>query len=69
MRLMQGLARRFWFARYRAAADLPQTARLHAEIAAAVAAGDDGAAQACLSRLLDNVEAFTRASLDTDSLY
>ena len=69
MRLIQGLARRFWFAHYRTAADLPETARLHAEIAMAVAKGDEAAAQECLARLLDNVDAFARASLDTDLLY
>jgi DNA-binding GntR family transcriptional regulator len=66
MRLMQGLARRFWFAHYRTVADLPETARLHAAIARAVADADEKAAQECLARLLDNVEAFTRATLDAD---
>lgn len=69
MRLMQGLARRFWFAHYRTSADLPETARLHAAIARSVAAGDAGEAQACLDRLLDNVEGFTRATLDAEPAY
>ena len=66
MRLMQGLARRFWFAHYRTVADLPETARLHAAIARAVADDDAKEAQTSLARLLDNVEAFTRATLDAD---
>jgi DNA-binding GntR family transcriptional regulator len=66
MRLMQGLARRFWFAHYRTVADVPETARLHAAIASAVAEGDEKAARECLDRLLDNVESFTRATLDYD---
>lgn len=66
MRLMQGLARRFWFAHYRTVADVPETARLHAAIASAVAEGDEKAARECLDRLLDNVESFTRATLDDD---
>lgn len=64
MRLMQGLARRFWFAHYRTAADLPETARLHAAIARAIAARDEASAAAGLDQLLDNVEGFTRATLD-----
>jgi DNA-binding GntR family transcriptional regulator len=66
MRLMQGLSRRFWFAHYRTVADLPETARLHAAIARTVAEGDEKAAHESLRRLLDNVEAFTRATLDAD---
>jgi DNA-binding GntR family transcriptional regulator len=64
MRLMQGLARRFWFAHFRTVADLPETARLHAAIARAVAENNERAGAEGLARLLDNVEAFTRATLD-----
>jgi DNA-binding GntR family transcriptional regulator len=71
MKLLQGLSRRFWFAHYRTAADLPETVRLHADIARAISRGAEGKADAekCLDRLLDNVEAFTRATLDSDPLY
>jgi DNA-binding GntR family transcriptional regulator len=66
MRLMHGLSRRFWYVHYRQAADLPETARLHAAIAAAIARGDvDGAGRA-LDRLLDQMEAFTRATVLSD---
>jgi DNA-binding GntR family transcriptional regulator len=66
MSLMNGLSRRFWYQHYKTAADLPQTARLHAAIAQAIANADaDGAARA-LDNLLDNIELFTRATLSPD---
>src|ERR687896_276546 len=40
MRLMNSLSRRFWFHHYKQAADMPETAKLHADIARAVAEGD-----------------------------
>ncbi len=65
MVLMQGLSRRFWYIHYKEAADLPLAARLHADIARAIAAADrDGAATAS-DRLMDYIEAFTRATLST----
>src|SRR5690606_29627019 len=64
--LMHGLSRRFWFLHYQQAADLPQTARLHADVARAIAAGDPATAAKALDALLDNIEAFTRATLSTD---
>ena len=69
VRLMQGLARRFWYAHYQTAADLPETARLHAAIARAISQGDEERSQEWLSKLLDNVEGFTRATLDVDPVY
>ncbi|WP_091904448.1 GntR family transcriptional regulator [Chitinasiproducens palmae] len=65
MKLMQGLSRRFWFAHYKRFANLAETARLHATIAAAIADGARDAARAGLDALIDNVEAFTRATLDS----
>lgn len=63
MRLMHGLSRRFWYLHYKEAADLPQMAKLHANVAAAIAKGDiDGAGKA-LDALLDNIEDFTRATV------
>jgi len=63
MRLLHGLSRRFWYLHYQQAADMPEMARLHGEVATAIAAGDiDGAGQA-LDRLLDNIESFTRATV------
>ena len=41
MSLMHSLSRRFWYIHYRQAADMPLTAKLHADIARAIAAGDE----------------------------
>jgi DNA-binding GntR family transcriptional regulator len=64
MKLMQGLSRRFWYAHAERFANLLQTAQLHANIAAAIAAGNRDSAREGLDRLIDNVEAFTRATLE-----
>jgi DNA-binding GntR family transcriptional regulator len=64
MRLMNSLSRRFWFHHYKQAADMPETAKLHADIARAIAAGREKAAAAALDRLLDSIEAFTRATVE-----
>ncbi len=66
MGLMHALSRRFWYLHYKQAADMPQTAKLHADIARAIAGGDEAAAAAAMDRLLDNIEAFTRATVSTD---
>ena len=63
MVLMHGLSRRFWYIHYRQVADLPLAARLHAEVARAVAAGEAEAAQCASDRLIDYIEAFARATL------
>ena len=67
MGLMQGLSRRFWYVHYKQVADLPLCARLHAELAEAIAGGDVAASAAASDRLMDYVEDFTRAALDADS--
>jgi DNA-binding GntR family transcriptional regulator len=64
MALMHGLARRFWYIHWRRSADLPQAAALHADVAQAVAAGDAAAAAAASDRLMDYLEAFSRATLN-----
>ena len=64
--LMHGLSRRFWYLHYKQAADLPETARLHANTARAIAAADEEGAARALDALLDNIEAFTRATFSTD---
>ena len=66
MGLMHGLARRFWYLHYRQAADLPETARLHADTARAIADGDEAGAAKALDALLDSIESFTRATVSTD---
>ncbi|AMB87780.1 GntR family transcriptional regulator [Pseudomonas agarici] len=64
MKLMQGLSRRFWFAYYKRFANLPETAQLHAAIAQHIAEEKPEEAMRDLDVLLDNVETFTRATLD-----
>lgn len=66
MRLMQDLSRRFWHFHYKQAADLPEVARLHANVAQAIAMGDVAAAGEGLDRLLDNIEIFAKATLLSD---
>jgi DNA-binding GntR family transcriptional regulator len=63
MRLMYGLSRRFWYYHYKQAADLPEMARLDGAVAKAIADGDVDRAGRSLDRLLDNIEAFTRATI------
>ncbi|MBA3479926.1 MAG: GntR family transcriptional regulator, partial [Lautropia sp.] len=49
--LMHGLSRRFWYLHYRQAADMPETARLHANVAAAIVTADEDAAGTALDAL------------------
>lgn len=63
MRLLHGLSRRFWYLHYKQSADLPETARLHAAVAAAIGAGDIAGAGQALDALLDNIETFARATV------
>ena len=66
MSLMHGLSRRFWYIHYKQSADLPQAARLHAEVARPIAAGDEEAAARASDRLIDYIERFARATLSAD---
>ena len=66
MALMHSLSRRFWYLHYRQAADMPFTAKLHADIATAIAEGDEEAAARASDRLLDNIEKFTRDTVSVD---
>lgn len=66
MGLMQSLSRRFWYLHYKQAADMPETAKLHADIARAIVKGDEAAAAAATDRLLDMIDSFTRATVSTD---
>jgi len=67
MALTHGLSRRFWFQHHREVGDLPLCARLHADLSAAIAAGQQEAAVEATDRLLDYVENFTRATLDSET--
>lgn len=60
MSLMHSLSRRFWYIHYKKAADMPLTAKLHADIARAIAAGNEERAAKATDRLLDTIEKFTR---------
>jgi DNA-binding GntR family transcriptional regulator len=66
MSLMHSLSRRFWYLHYKQAADMPLTAKLHADMARAIAAGKEDAAAVAADRLLDTIETFTRATVTTD---
>ena len=63
MTLMQGLSRRFWYIHHKEVADLPLTARLHGEIARAIAAGNEAAAGQASDKLIDYVEECARATV------
>ena len=63
MTLMQGLSRRFWYIHHKEVADLPQTARLHSDIASAIAAANESAAAQASDKLIDYVEECARATV------
>jgi DNA-binding GntR family transcriptional regulator len=64
MSLMHSLSRRFWYIHYKQSADMPLTAKLHANIARAIAKGDEEAAATASDKLLDVIEKFTRDTTD-----
>lgn len=64
MSLMHSLSRRFWYIHYKSAADMPLTAKLHANIARAIARGDEETAARASDKLLDAIEKFTRDTTD-----
>ena len=66
MTLMHSLSRRFWYIHYKQAADMPLTAKLHADIARAIAGGDAERAARASDKLLDAIEKFTRDTVSTD---
>ena len=66
MSLMHSLSRRFWYIHYKQAADMPLTAKLHADMARAIAGEDEARAAKATDRLLDVIEKFTRATINTD---
>ena len=67
MGLMTGLSRRFWYRHYNQVSDLPQAALLHAEIASAIAEGDEAKAVEATDRLLDYIENVIRATVSADT--
>ena len=66
MRLLHGLSRRFWYLHFKEQPDMPDMARLHADVALAISKGEAQAAGECLDRLVDHIEAYTRATVLSD---
>lgn len=66
MRLLHGLSRRFWYIHFKQQRDMRDMARLHAKLSLAIAEGDSKAAGEALDELVDFIEAYTRATLDSD---
>ena len=65
MGLMAGLSRRFWYSHYKDVADLPLCARLHADLARSIASGDGDGAAAASDKLINYIEEFARATVDS----
>jgi len=66
MSLMHSLSRRFWYIHYKRAADMPLTAKLHADIARAIADADEERATRASDKLIDEIEKFTRETVSGD---
>jgi DNA-binding GntR family transcriptional regulator len=66
MSLLHGLSRRFWYVHYKQAADMPLTAKLHADVARAIADKDEQRAASASDRLLDVIEKFMRDTVTED---
>lgn len=64
MKLWGGLSRRFWYQHYKAVGDMPVAARVHADLARAIARGHEDAAAKASDRLLDYLEEFTKATVE-----
>jgi DNA-binding GntR family transcriptional regulator len=62
--LIHSLSRRFWYIHYKEVADMPSAARLHADVARAIASRDEAGAAKASDALLDYLEGFARATLD-----
>jgi DNA-binding GntR family transcriptional regulator len=60
---LQGLSRRFWFGKLHPIASLSLIAQLHADVADAIAQGEEARAANALDQLLDYIEALTRKSI------
>jgi DNA-binding FadR family transcriptional regulator len=61
--MLSGLSRRFWYAHYKQAADLPRTAHLHAAVARLIGGGDEEKAAAASDALIDYMQEFTRRTI------
>jgi DNA-binding GntR family transcriptional regulator len=61
--MLTGLSRRFWYAHYKQAADLPRTAHLHATVARLIGGEDEERAAAASDALIDYIQEFTRQTI------
>jgi DNA-binding GntR family transcriptional regulator len=66
MSLIHGLSRRFWYTHYKQVADMPLAARLHAEVALAIAASKEDQAARASDRLIDYIEDFARKTVSAE---
>ncbi|MBI3372152.1 MAG: GntR family transcriptional regulator [Betaproteobacteria bacterium] len=66
MTMMHSLSRRFGYIHYKQAADMPLTAKLHADVARMIAAGDELEAGNTMDKLLASVTQFTRDTVTKD---
>lgn len=62
--LVNGLSRRFWFQHFKETGDLPLAAKVHADLAFAIAEADTKAAEDASDRLIDYIENFARKTLE-----
>lgn len=64
MGLIHSLSRRFYFTHHKQAGGIARSARLHAEMARAIASGNEAGAERATAKLLDEIEKFTRETTD-----
>ena len=63
LRTLHGMSRRFWYLHYKQTPDMPEMARLHADVATSIAKRDIGGAGDALDRLVDHIEQYTRETV------
>ncbi|HWT72509.1 MAG TPA: GntR family transcriptional regulator [Oxalicibacterium sp.] len=61
---IEAQTRRFWYLHFKRFGNLARVSKLHAAIARAIAANDEGEARKASDRLLDYVEEYTRKTLE-----
>lgn len=61
---LHGLSRRFWHRHYKIMNDLPEVARLHADVATAISEGDETQAENAAKEHMDYINAFTKSTLE-----
>ena len=61
---LHGLSRRFWHRHHQLMDDLPEAARLHAQVATAISEGDEILAEQAAKEHMDYISTFTKATLE-----